>query len=85
VSVVLMRVKYTVGDDLRWHEIHIKIYDDRFKHSSNIKVIATTICKASVLVLLMGVVHDTCLRWHNLQSTFQDYPFRNSSNIKVIT
>jgi hypothetical protein len=27
----------------RWHEIHIKFYDDRFRHSDNIKVIAATI------------------------------------------
>jgi hypothetical protein len=31
-------MKYAVGGGLRWHDIHTKCHDDRYRHSSNIKV-----------------------------------------------
>jgi hypothetical protein len=42
-------------DDLRWHDTHVynKIHDDRFRKSSNIKVITSTVWDAVVLVLLV--------------------------------
>jgi hypothetical protein len=56
-----MAVIYEVrrSDGLTWYEIHTEFYDDRFGHSSNIQVIASTIWEAAVLVLLIGGVYDT--------------------------
>jgi hypothetical protein len=45
-----------------------KFHDERFRHLTNVKVIASTIWGASVLVLLVGGIYDVCrwegLRWH---------------------
>jgi hypothetical protein len=34
--------------------VHTKFQDDRFVHSSNIKGVTSTICEATLLILLMG-------------------------------
>jgi hypothetical protein len=47
-------------DGLRWHDIHAKFYDNRFRRSSNIKVIISTMSEAAVLVLLMGRIYEVC-------------------------
>jgi hypothetical protein len=56
-------------DGLRWHDIHTKLHEDWFLLSGNIKVIALTIWKAAVLVLLMRRIYDVChcddFRWHD--------------------
>jgi hypothetical protein len=31
------------SDGLRWHDVRTNYYDDRFRHSSNIKIITSTI------------------------------------------
>jgi hypothetical protein len=46
---------------LRWpqtHDICTKFHDDRFRHSSNIKVITSIVCEAAVLVLQMGGIYE---------------------------
>jgi hypothetical protein len=48
-------------DGTRWHDIHTKFHDDRFKHSSNIQIINSTISEAALLILLMG--WSMPLRW----------------------
>jgi hypothetical protein len=45
-------------DGLRWHDIYTKSHDDRFKHSSNIKNITSTVWEDMVLVLLMREIYD---------------------------
>jgi hypothetical protein len=45
-------------DGLRCHDIHIKFQDDRFRRSSNIETITSTMSEVSVLVLLMGRIYD---------------------------
>jgi hypothetical protein len=87
-----MGVIYEVSywDGLKWHDIHTKFHKDWFKHSSNIKVIISTISEASMLVLLMGGIYDAHpwngLRWLDIHTSFHDYEFiTGSSNIKVIT
>jgi hypothetical protein len=84
---VIYEVSY--GDGLKWHDIHTKFYQIWFKHSSNIKVITSTISEAAMLVLLMGGIYDVHhrngLRRHDIHTSFHDYQFRDSSNIKVIT
>jgi hypothetical protein len=44
-------------DRLSWPDIHTKLNDDRFRHSSNVEVITATILEAAVLVLLMGGIY----------------------------
>jgi hypothetical protein len=70
---------------LRWHNIHIKFHGDRFRHSSNIKVIASTIAEAVVLVLLMGGNYEV-RRWddfrcHDTYIEIHDDRFWHSSNV----
>jgi hypothetical protein len=59
----------------------------RSAHSSNTKVITSTIWEAAVLVLLMGEIYDVNrsvgFRKHD-RHTFYDDRFRHSSNIKAI-
>jgi hypothetical protein len=54
--VLLMRAicELSSWDYTRGQNICTKFRDDRFRYSSNIKVITSTILKASVLVLLIG-------------------------------
>jgi hypothetical protein len=50
--------------------------------------LSSTICKAVMLVLLMGRIHDVCcwdeIRRHDIGIKFHDKRFRNLSNITVI-
>jgi hypothetical protein len=45
VLILLMGVIYEVyrSDGLKWHDMHTEFYDDRLRHSSNIKVITAII------------------------------------------
>jgi hypothetical protein len=45
-------------DSLRWHNIHIKFHNDRFRDSSDIKVTASRIWEAVVLVFLIGGTYE---------------------------
>jgi hypothetical protein len=38
----------------KWHDIYANFHDDRFRHSSNVKIIAWAIWESTALVLLMG-------------------------------
>jgi hypothetical protein len=75
---------------LRWHDINTKSHDDRFRHSSNIKGIASTIWGAVMLVRLMLGIYEVCfwdgLRWYDTRigTKFHDDQFSHSSNIKVL-
>jgi hypothetical protein len=75
-------------DGLRLHDVHTKFNYDRFRHSSNIKGINSTIWEAIVLVLLMRGVYVVCywggLRLHNIYTKYNDR-FRHSSNIRGIS
>jgi hypothetical protein len=55
VLVLLMGFIYEVHrrDGLRWHNIRTTSHDERFRHSSNIKGIISTITEAMGLVLLI--------------------------------
>jgi hypothetical protein len=44
-----------------WHDIHTEFHDDRLRHLTNNKVITATISQDSMLVLLMGEIHEVCL------------------------
>jgi hypothetical protein len=48
-------------DGLRWHDIHTRIHDNWFRHSSNIKVVTLTISEAALLVLLMGGIYEVAI------------------------
>jgi hypothetical protein len=76
-------------DSLRRHDIHTKFHEDWFGHSGNIKVIASTIWEAAVLVLLMGAIYEVRyldgLRWHDVRTEFHEDWLGHSGNIKVIT
>jgi hypothetical protein len=77
-------------DGFRWHDIHTKFHEDWFRHSSNIKVITSTIQKAVALVLLRRRIYDECcwedLRWQNTyMPSLMMIGLGNSSNIKHIT
>jgi hypothetical protein len=54
---------------MAWY-IHTKFHDDRFRYSSNIKGITSTVLEAVVLVLLMRGIYDLLhwagLRWHDI-------------------
>jgi uncharacterized membrane protein YvlD (DUF360 family) len=91
MSVLLMGAIYELHkwDGLRWHNIHTKFHNDRFKHSSNIKGIASIIWEAIVLALLMSGIYDV-RRWngfmsHDILTKFHKDWYRRSSNIKGIT
>jgi hypothetical protein len=43
---------------LRWHGIYNNIHDDRFRHSSNIKVITERIYENVMLVLLKAEMYE---------------------------
>jgi hypothetical protein len=60
VLVLLMGVIYEVhrSDGLRWHDIHTKSHDDRFRHSINFKGSTSTVREAVMLVLLMRGIYD---------------------------
>jgi hypothetical protein len=55
VLLLLMGMIYEVccWDGLRWHDAHMKFYEDGFCYSGNTEVITSTIWEATVLVLLM--------------------------------
>jgi hypothetical protein len=56
------------------HDIHTKFYDDLFRQSSNIKVTASTIWEAPMLVLLMGGIYEVLLEivaWHTYQISWR--------------
>jgi hypothetical protein len=58
--VLLMGEIYKVcrRNYLRWHDtLHTKIHYDSFRHSSNVKVMASTIWETAKLILLMGGIH----------------------------
>jgi uncharacterized membrane protein YidH (DUF202 family) len=69
---------------LRWTQlmwyICAQFYDDRFRNSSSIKGIASTIWVSVLLVLLM--IDD--LRWQDIHTKSYDDLFRNSSRIKSL-
>jgi hypothetical protein len=58
--VLLMGGIYEIccGDGLGWNYKHIMFYNDQFRHSSNVKVIASTISEGAVLVLLIAGTHE---------------------------
>jgi hypothetical protein len=66
-----MRVIYEAHrwDILKWHDINTKFHEDCLWHSGNMKVIASTIWEAAVLVLLMARIYGVSrwgyLRWHD--------------------
>jgi hypothetical protein len=70
--VLLMGGIYEVrhSGGLSWHDMRTKFHDDRFMHSSNIKVITSRIWEVAVLVLLVGGIYEVCrrggLRWHDI-------------------
>jgi hypothetical protein len=71
------------SNGLRWHDIC------RFRHWHNIKVIASTIWEAAMLVLLKWGTHEIW-RWDgltllNIHTKFHDDWFRRSSNNKLMT
>jgi hypothetical protein len=49
-------------DGCRWHDIHSKFHDSQFRHSSNIKVITSTILESVALVLLKEGIYEE-LQW----------------------
>jgi hypothetical protein len=49
-----------VNDGLRWHDKHTMFYDDWFMHSNNIKLIASYILEAAVLVFRMEKTCKIC-------------------------
>jgi hypothetical protein len=58
---VLVVLKRGTCEVFSWHasgDISSKIHDDPLRHSSNVKVITSTILEAAVLVLLMGVIYE---------------------------
>jgi uncharacterized membrane protein YjgN (DUF898 family) len=74
-------------DGLRYHDMNTKFYNVRLRYSSDIKVIASTICEAAVLVLLMGGFCVSCLdglRYHDMNTKIYNVRLRYSSDIKVI-
>jgi hypothetical protein len=70
---------------IKWHDIHTKFYKNWFGHSGNIKVVASTIWEAAVLVLLMWKIYDVC-DWDVMTYAYQVHNpwFRLSSNVKNI-
>jgi hypothetical protein len=68
-------------DGLRIHDIDTAFYDDRFRHSSNIKGTISTTWRGAVLVLLMGVMKNAV----EMASGYMiDDRFRHLNNITVI-
>jgi hypothetical protein len=64
--------------------MHTKIHDDRFRHSSNIKVIASEVSQAAVLVLPMGrIKYVTEMASDSMvyMALYEDW-FRHSNNTK---
>jgi hypothetical protein len=78
-------MKYAV--DMEYGGI-IKFHDDPFSHSSTIKIIASKIWEAAMLVLLMGGIYEVCRcdnNWlHDIHPKFHENLYRRSSNIKVL-
>jgi hypothetical protein len=76
---------------LRWSQLtctYTKFHEDRFRHSSNIKVTASTSWEVAWLVLLQGIYEVWwwgILGWHDIPTKIHDVRFRHSSNIKVTT
>jgi hypothetical protein len=68
VLVFLMGRIYEVRPwyDLKWHDTQMTFYDDRFRNSSNIKIITSAILEVAVLVLLMGGIYEV-RHWDDLR------------------
>jgi hypothetical protein len=76
-------------DGLRWDDMHTKFHEDWLGHSSNIKVITSTVWEAVVLALLLRGIYYI-LRWHgfrwrDLHTNLHYDRLRHLSNITVIT
>jgi hypothetical protein len=50
------------SDNLKWHDAHTKFRENWFMHSGNIEVITLQYEKATVLMLLMGMIYDVPFR-----------------------
>jgi hypothetical protein len=68
--------------------MHTKSHADWFGHSNNIKVIASIMYAAAVLVLLMWVLYEVHswdgLKRQDVCTKFHDDWFRHSSNIRLL-
>jgi hypothetical protein len=72
---------------MAWYTYQID--ENWFGQSDNIKVITATICDATVLVLLMGMIYEVH-RWdgtwpHDTDIKFHEDWLGNSDNVKAIT
>jgi hypothetical protein len=78
VLKLLMREIYEVcrWDGFKWHDVCTKFHLDRFRHSTNIKVITSTIWEAAMLVLLFGGIYELWRWdshwWHGTHARFHD-------------
>jgi hypothetical protein len=43
-----------------WHDVCAKFHNYQFRNSRHIKVIASTILEAAMLVLLIGEIYEVC-------------------------
>jgi hypothetical protein len=63
--------------------MHTEIDDDRFRHSSNIKVITSEIWDTAVLVLLMGGIYEVHrwdgFMWYDIQTKFHEDCYKCST------
>jgi hypothetical protein len=74
------------SDGLKCHDLHTIFYDDRFRHSTNIKVITSNWRGCSV-----GITDGNYLQispldgfmWRDTHTRFHKDWYRRSSNIKV--
>jgi hypothetical protein len=72
-------------DVLRWHDIYeyTEFHSDRFRHSSNVKVITSTIWEPAVFVLLSGGICEVSrwdgLRFHHIHAKFDKDWFKHST------
>jgi hypothetical protein len=75
-------------DDIMAWRIHAKFYDDLFRNSNVIKVIASTVWDAVMLVLRKLEIYDVRrwngLRLHDIYTKFQDDGLRHLSNITLV-
>jgi DNA-binding GntR family transcriptional regulator len=77
------------SDDLRWHVLHTKFHDDRFRNSTNMNSITSIIPETAVLLLLVREIYDVShrdrLRCCDIHAKFHNDRLMNSCNNKGIS